>query len=393
MGFRLALGVDVTHPADASRQNARPMARAATPESLRPVLFGSPVTRRGAGPYQLLMARLGLVMVALIIAAAACGPFHQLAASSTPAGTIPWLPLSADLTPLPQPSPQAQPVPPGTPACMAGQVAGAVLGSQGATGNVITYLAFAGTGQSACFVEGTPAVTAFDAAGHTIPFKERAPYFPPQVSGPQLVSPGPVPAPNSALKYGQAGFDIDWVSQPEACPGQGGVTVAQVRVAIPGGGALSLALPATPQAYVCQGLGVGSFESPPLVSAAAPQPPLPAIQLGIQGAANPGKNFEYLVTLTNDTKQPIDLALTCPNYEEELFADILHASPPLGGKHLYKLNCAPVGTLAPGGRAIFQMIFAVPADANPGTYTLLFRLGFSNGMGNAVERPLELKAA
>ena len=288
---------------------------------------------------------------------------------------------------MPVPSPRATPVPPGTPACTAGDLAGAATGSQGATGHVIASLAFAGTGKSDCYVDGTPAVTVLDGAGHALPFKARASFFPPEVTGPQLISPGPVPEPHTALKYGQAALSLDWVSQPEACPGQGGVTIAGAIVAI-GGGSLTIALPAAPQAYACQGLGVGSFESPPLPVEPTPMPALPAVKLGVQGPAISGKPFEYLVTLTNDTKQPMNLAARCPNYEEELFADVEHGSPPLGGKRFYMLNCGPAGTLAAGASAVFQMIFDVPAQTAPGSYTILFGLGYGNGTTRAVERPV-----
>lgn len=352
------------------------------------------VTSFVAPTYLSMMSGRALVIAGLaLLAVGGCGPLHPLSAASTPAGTIPWKALPADLTPIPVPSPQAQPVPPGTPACTASNLAGAAVGSQGATGHVIASFAFAGTGAGDCFVDGTPTLSVLDSTGKALPFAARAPFFPPEVTGPQLVSPGPVPEPHVALKYGQASLTIDWVSQPEACPGQAGVSIAKAIIVISGGGSLTIALPPAPLAYACQGLGVGSFESLPIQTSVAPPPPLPAVQVGIRGAAIAGKSFEYLVTLTNDTKQPINLAVTCPNYEEELFADIVHGSPPLGGKHFYKLNCAPAGTLASGARATFQMIFAVPADARPGTYTLVFGLGFSNGISKPVERSVEIKAA
>jgi len=330
----------------------------------------------------LLLAGLVLMVVA------GCGPLHALSAASSPAGPIPWKALPADLTPTPVPSPQAMPVPPGTPACTSGDLAGAAVGSQGATGHIVTSFAFAGTGKGDCFVDGTPTLTVLDGAGKALPFALHAPLFPPEVTGPQLVSPGPVPEPHVALKYGQATLSIDWVSQPELCPGQSGVTIAKAIIAIQGGGSLTIALPPAPQAYACQGLGVGSFESPPVPVESSPVPNLPSIKLGVQGPAIPGKPFEYLVTLTNDTKQPMNLVSGCPNYEEEMFADIVAGSPPLGGKHFYMLNCAPAGTLAPGASRVFQMIFNVPADATPGTYTIAFLMGYSNAMTTNVEHPV-----
>lgn len=331
----------------------------------------------------------------MVMLAAACGPLHQLpAAQSTPPGTIPWLPLPADLTPIPVPSPQAIPVPPGTPACKAGGLAGAALGSQGATGHVITTIAFASTG-AACFLEGTPAVTALDAAGQVIAIKQRAAVIPPQVTGPQLVEPAPAPVqePGLAVKYGWASFELDWISQPEACVGQSAVTIATVRVGIPAGGTLAIAMPQAPSAYACGGLGVGSFESPPLPGPTIVIPPVPSAKITLQGSPVVGKPFHYLVTLTNETKLPMDLVASCPNYEEELFADIVHGSPPLGGKHFYGLNCSPAGTLAPGASKTFDIVFPMPANAAPGNYTLLFAILSGNGFRNPAQASVVVRAA
>ena len=336
-----------------------------------------------------MMERRRLLLLTLgLLAVAGCGPFHPISAASTPARTIPWKALPADLTSTPVPPPQPMPVPPGTPACTAGDLAAFAVGSQGATGHVISAFVFAGTGKGDCYVDGTPAVTVLDSAGKAPPFTTHSPYFPPEVTGPQLVSPGPLPEPHTALKYGQASFTIDWVSQPEACPGQGGVTIAKAVIAIAGGGRLTIALPPAPQAFACQGLGVGSFESPPAPVVSAPVPDPPAIRLGIQGPAVPGKPFAYLVTLTNDTGQPMNLASRCPNYEEEMFADFGDDARPLGGKHFYMLNCAPAGTLAPGASRVFQMIFTVPVDATPGSYALVFQIGYSNAMTRRDTRPV-----
>ncbi len=336
-----------------------------------------------------MMGRRPLLLAGLVLlAVAACGPFHPLSAASAPVGAIPWKALPADLTPMPIPSPQAMPVPPGTPACTAGDIAGAAVGSQGATGHVIASFVFVGTGKIDCYVDGTPTLTVLDGVGKALPFALRAPFFPPEVTGPQLVSPGPLPEPHARLKYGQVGLNIDWVSQPEPCPGQAGVTITKAIIAISGGGSLTIALQPAPLAYACQGLGVGSFESPPVPMESAPVPDLPAIKLAVQGPALPGKPFEYLVTLTNDTQQPMNLASTCPNYEEEMFANIGAGSPPLGGKHFYMLNCAPAGVLAPGASRIFQMIFNVPADATPGPYRIAFLMGYSNAMTTNIEHPV-----
>ena len=98
------------------------------------------------------------------------------------------------------------------------------------------------------------------------------------------------------------------------------------------------------------------------------------------GTGRVGQALPYFVTLTNDRTQPTDFTSICPNYEEELFADIKHGSPPLGGKHIYALNCGLASSIQPGASVTFQMVFLVPLDAAPGTYTLTFGLGYWNAM-------------
>jgi hypothetical protein len=324
------------------------------------------------------MARLAsaLAVAALL---SACGAVHPLTSSQS--GVVPWLPLPADLTPLPVASPQAAPVPPGTPICTQSELDGAYTGSQGATGHVEVSFAFAGGGTQACYVEGTPAVTLLDSAGRDLGFKNHAPYFPDEVSGPAIVQPGQTPSPYQGLKSGQASFTIDWVSQPEACPaGEPASHVSAVRVVIANVGTFTFQLPATPAGYACQGVGVGALAGPPVEIQGPPGPPVPVPAITAPTKVKAGQQLKYVVTLTNPTKLPLDVRLHCPNYEEELFADIVHGSPPLGGKHFYALNCKAAGVLQPGKPMLFAMVLQVPADAVPGGYTLVFNVGNANAM-------------
>lgn len=318
---------------------------------------------------------LALAAAAVI---AACGPLHPITSSQ---GAVPWLPLPADMTPAPDASPQAMPVPPGTPLCTLADLQGAYTGSNGATGHVEVGFAFAGHGTQDCYVEGTPAISLLDGAGRDLGFKNRAPYFPDQVSGPALVQPGPAPVPYAGPKYGQAALTIDWVSQPEACPpGEPSSQVSAVRVGIAGVGAFTIRMPQLPVAYACQGVGVGTLAGPPLPVETVPAQPVPDPAIIVPTQVRAGSELKYVVTLTNPTKLPIDLRRQCPNYEEELFADIVHGGPPLGGKHFYALNCNAAGVLEPGKPVAFAMVLQVPADAAPGSYTLIFDIGMSNAM-------------
>src|SRR5258708_22446678 len=108
---------------------------------------------------------IALAMVALLSGCA--GPHlsagtHPSAATSPISGAVPWLPLPADLTPPRESSPQPVPVPTGTPICSAADLEGAVIGSNGAGGHVLTTFAFASRGQVACELAGTPSVTLLD---------------------------------------------------------------------------------------------------------------------------------------------------------------------------------------------------------------------------------------
>lgn len=154
---------------------------------------------------------------------------------------------------------------------------------------------------------------------------------------------------------------------------------------------MSIAVPAEPAAYVCQGLGVGSFEAPPAPVGPTPAPLLPAVTVRAPASAVVGKPYEYLVKLTNDTQQSMNLTAMCPNYEEELFADIINgSSPPLRGKHFFQLNCAPAGTIAPGNSATFGMVLDVPSGATPGTYALIFSLVYWNAMTKVLQTTVKV---
>src|SRR2546425_708897 len=201
----------------------------------------------------------------------------------------------------------------------------------------------------------------------------------------------PAPACGVELKVGQASLNIDWISQPEFCPGVQAAQPATAVISIPGGGIVEIPIPLEPSAYPCAGLGVGDFEGPYVYIQPGPPPPLPAISMQVPAGGHIGQALPYLVTLTSDRNQPSDFTPLCPNYEEELFADIVHGSPPLGGKHLYALNCGEAGAIQPGASITFQMVFLVPRDAAPGKYSLTFGLGYLNAMTSFAQAVVTLQ--
>jgi hypothetical protein len=230
-----------------------------------------------------------------------------------------------------------------------------------------------------------------DSKGHVIAFRQRTPFGVTPQPGPALIAPGPAPISGLGLKLGQAELTIEWVTQPELCPGVQQEVPAQALIAIPAGGIFTAALSAAPAAATCSGLGVGGFQGPYIPVQPSPPPPLPVISMSVPSTGRVGVALPYLVRLTNDLAQPLDLVALCPTYEEELFANIEKGSPPLGGKHIYALNCGPAGWIPAGGSVTFQMVFLVPADAAPGPYMLVFMLGYWNAMTSFAQAPVTLK--
>ena len=341
------------------------------------------------------MARAALALCVLILLAGCENAPHPVPpepGSSGPIpGVIPWTPLTPNLTP-PSPPQGPVPIPPGTPPCQAPDLAGVVIAKNGAGGHIFVSFRFAGVSRGACYLDGTPAIGLIDADGHAIAFRQLPPFGATPQPGPALIEPGPAPESGLGLKVGQADLTIDWVTQPEACPaGFQAVLPAKAMIAIPAGGILTISMPPEPPAYLCSGLGVGAFEGPYVPIQPSAPPPLPAISMQVPSAGRVGVALPYLVTLSNDHPQTIDLIALCPTYEEELFADLQKGSPPLGGKHIYALNCGPAGSIAAGASITFQMVFLVPVDAAPGKYTLFFGLGYWNAMTSFSQATVTLR--
>jgi len=340
------------------------------------------------------MARAAIGLAVLVLLAG-CQRLQAPASAEVPSSpqapsgqAIPWAPLTPNLTP-PAPSLGPAPLPPGTPPCQANDLVASVIGSGGATGPIVTIFGFSGAA-GACYLDGTPSVGILDSKGSPIGFRQRASYRPPFHPGRTLIEPGPPPPPFTAPNVGQASLDIDWYSRPESCPGGPPTQPATAVIAIPAGGIVEIPIPLEPSAYACAGLGVGEFEGPLVPIPPGPPPPLPAISMQVPSTGHVGQALPYLVTLTADRNQPVDFTSLCPNYEEEMFADIKRGSPPLGGKHLYALNCGPAGSIKPGASITFQMVFLVPLGATPGTYTLTFGLGYWNAMSSFTQAVVRL---
>jgi hypothetical protein len=68
----------------------------------------------------------------------------------------------------------------------------------------------------------------------------------------------------------------------------------------------------------------------------------------------------------------------------------VHGSPPLGGKHIYSLNCAAADILKPRASVTFRFVLQVPSDAAPGAYTFVFGLGYWNAMTSSFQVPVTI---
>ena len=336
---------------------------------------------------RLIATTIAIVALVVVVAAALTTGIALSVRRAATSDVIPPLPLG---TPVASPPTTANREA-GVPTCTAKELTGAVIGTNGTGGHVLVAFGFSSRGQFACYLQGTPSVVLIDAHGRTIPLKQRPPFIPSSHAGLALVIPGPpAAADHLGLKYGQAALSIDWISQPESCPDPSSFVVATARIFLSTGGDLKVAVPPAPAAYGCAGVGVGNFESPLPPGHALPPPALPEVALHVPAEVAAGNQLRYQVTLTNQTKTPIDFASVCPTYEAELFVDLTHGSPPLWGKHLSQLNCARVAKLLPAASATFEMAFAIPADAAPDTYTFVFMLGYANAMSKHAEAKVRI---
>lgn len=246
-------------------------------------------------------------------------------------------------------------------------------------------VAFADQSAAACVLEGVPDVQLLDTTGRPIPMQSSIDSLGTGPQVPALLQPGlPIPV-EGQPKYGQGFVEFSWPSrsdQPDCT--NVAVQAGSVRVVLPGGrGAFTLLMDPSRDVYPCAGpLGVSPFYN--LAPPPPPETPPPGLSatLAVPTSVQVGSPLRYLVTLTNPAPTPVDLAANCVNYEEELFFGSIEAgNAPLGGKHVFALNCGPAGTLAPGGHATFEMLLPVPADAAAGTYELIWAFGVGNATG------------
>lgn len=307
-------------------------------------------------------------LVAVLVGSVACGSVHPLAATgSNP--SVPWLPLPPAHqfveAPLAMPPTAVQP---GTSECGAGQLEGVVSGAGAAAGNIDTPLLFRNKGASDCWLEGYLGITIFDAAGRILATStgsaNEGTFF---ADGPVtqilLSASTPTLAPGRGMTAahgvrGQAWMNMSWYdcSSPQA---------SRAIVEVPSGERFSM--PFTLQGDANPACYPGSMAKPvifrgPLSPGGMEWPPgrdYITAHVSIQSpvVAHRGATLSYTVTIENLGSRDYGMQ-PCADYIESLDFKKMGQT--------YQLNCAPVGTIAVGGSAVFDMRIEIPASAPQG---------------------------
>ena len=337
------------------------------------------------------MTRLAVAACAVVLTA--CGSVHPVgSASARPTdsvtttdepsravwvartGSVPWVPLPAAHQTVE--APPALPVPPipipaGTPACRADQMEGVGLAAGVAAGNVDMPLLLRNRGNIDCKVEGFADVTVLDRLGHVLASAAgsagRGTFFNDGPLVPLLMPAHTAPLPASfATREGSSGqvfMNFSWYDcqRPLA---------SRIAIGLPSAGG-TFFVPYATAASVnprCQSSSdvYHAISRGPLSPAAVQWPP-PLDLIGVRvevnapSSARRGMKIDYQVTITNISTRDYDM-LPCADYFDALEVKRLLAT--------HQLNCAPVGHLAPGASATFDMQADVPMSIAPGSNRL-----------------------
>jgi hypothetical protein len=258
--------------------------------------------------------------------------------------------------------------------CRAAQLEAILRGTSAATGgNVISSVVIRNAGAGACYLDGYPDITIFDAGGHALArasgTANRGTYFPDWPQLPVLVQPGTSPlSPGSeqAPTRGQAIVNAQWYDCQQP-------TASKLSLDLPqGGGNLTIGYAAkAPYNPTCDSTTPppGTVSRGPF-SPAGYELPGPAfisvdITLSAPASVKRGTTVVYYVTVKNTSSSDYRLD-PCPDYVE-----ILGAKNPVAG---YQLNCGPVVHIAPGASDKFEMRLSLPASVPTGPTRLQWAL-------------------
>jgi hypothetical protein len=325
--------------------------------------------------------RLGSgAVTGLVLLVTACGAGILPIAASKPTASpayVRWLPLAETgvfpAAPDQTPGPPV-PIPAGTPACTATRLEARAGFGGAATGHTDMPVIVRNRSSSLCFVEGYPDVTIYDAAGRVLVqssgTQNRGTFFDatPAIM-PILMQTGTAPMPgfHEPAVPGQAYLIIEWWD----CRG---ATASRIAIGLPGGaGTLTADYPVRSGCSAGCDSGVvapsGVFRGQ-FTPTAIQWPPSPVYQSNHITIESPtsvkrGSTLVYFVTVTNTSVADYKLD-PCPDYIEIL--------GPKQAVARYRLNCGPVGHIAPGSSVKFEMRLAVPASIASGPEHLIWTL-------------------
>jgi hypothetical protein len=242
------------------------------------------------------------------------------------------------------------------------------LGDWGAAaGTSYANLVVLNLGHVDCLLETSVGFELRDATGQRVVVAAVEP--PPASASTLLLPPG-------WAAVGRIGYS-DWCTPPPALPLRADLVIGPERVPVTAESAIPvpacMAEPATPPPDM---FFDGMLAVPGTPAAPEPDPAdtlLVAVALSSLPVATPGGTLEYNVTLTNISPfdKPLNLNASCPNYAERLFLPAAKAS--LDTR--LALNCGPTGVLAAHVPVSFAMRLPIPANAQPGTASLVWQLG------------------
>jgi hypothetical protein len=340
----------------------------------------APVTIRRRSRRRHLRQATGVVLVAVALAGAvvavrAAQPAPTLPAGPRPRPTspttvapapggqlVPWIATPARPSPSPDASQGPPAVPPGTPACTAGQLQ-ASASWQGATGSLAGAVTFTSRSRATapCFLVGYPTIQLLDRHGRPLQL----------TADPRTGKAAPPPV---LLRPGLAAqVEFAWRNWCGPNPGPVGL---RVTLPPPHPGTLAptvdpdIRRELTPR---CDAPGSPSrLSGGPFVAWEPEPPPDPLGSLHVRVTLPPsvvaGQPLRYTVTLANPTTAAVSLR-DCPSYQERLS---LENGGTAAERHL--LNCAPVAAIGPGQQVGFAMVLNLPATLRPGTGVLVWQL-------------------
>jgi hypothetical protein len=259
---------------------------------------------------------------------------------------IPWIPGRPSSLPIPRYVPPAPKV---ARPCGDLHYAG-TLGVNSVTD--VYYLAVRNRTSHTCTLEGRP--------GIVVPPGGPGPLSVSATVNDPAVPPGfPPQGARFGLRTGQTARVVLWVVRP--CDhARGSEARRTLRAFLPFGDAQTTFTIATCR-DVGSSMSVGVF-APPEPPARRRTWPLRAT-LELPGHVTAGRTFSYRVQLTNESRRPFRFPY-CPTYAARLN----------GRDRFGALNCKPMGTLAPGEHATFEMQRFVTAKLPTRRYELLWTL-------------------